>query len=475
MKIRENVVRCKVMEETTNGAKEEKIIYEYNKYPKNVRQIGVPLPGQKIYLEDYVITYLKQCFVHAQEPVVVLLLGKYGEQEAKEAVFLYGAMILEEEGVLEKGGIEQETWDQVHQSIAENFPEAQVLGWACGVPMWSSNVDSQVRRLQKKEFARENRTLFLWDLSEKEEKIFLWQRSMLKEMSGYYVYFEKNPQMQNFMLDSTEPESIDGDYKDTVTVSMRHVIEEKEEHKKNMQLLAYCGAVAAGIALLFGVHTMLDSTARIRKMEQTVDTLTEYVGKQQEDVAAMSRQAQNTEDTVKEIPRQSAKAAQTTDTSSRRKTTEQAGENTGEDAKQGDENAGATAEKGGKNDSSTSIQLDGTTNAEAGTMQSSADKQDKEETDTKTSPENGTDQKRIGAGKSAAGTESKQSAGSRVKKTSTGSGTQSYIVRKGDTLSQIVWRQYHDLSYEKKIKKANGLKDADAIYEGQCIVLPDYK
>ena len=184
------------MEETTNGAKEEKNIYEYNKYPKNVRQIGVPLPGQKIYLEDYVITYLKQCFVHAQEPVVVLLLGKYGEQEAKEAVFLYGAMALEEEKILEKGGIEQETWDQVHQSIAENFPEAQVLGWACGVPMWSSNVDSQVRRLQKKEFARENRTLFLWDLSEKEEKIFLWQRSMLKEMSGYYVYFEKNPPAQ---------------------------------------------------------------------------------------------------------------------------------------------------------------------------------------------------------------------------------------------------------------------------------------
>lgn len=445
MKIRENVVRCKVMEETTNGAKEEKNTYEYNKYPKNVRQIGVPLPGQKIYLEDYVITYLKQCFVHAQEPVVVLLLGKYGEQEAKEAVFLYGAMALEEEKILEKGGIEQETWDQVHQSIAENFPEAQVLGWACGVPMWSSNVDSQVRRLQKKEFARENRTLFLWDLSEKEEKIFLWQRSMLKEMSGYYVYFEKNPQMQNFMLDSTEPESIDGDYKDTVTVSMRHVIEEKEEHKKNMQLLAYCGAVAAGIALLFGVHTMLDSTARIRKMEQTVDTLTEYVGKQQEDVAAMSRQAQNTEDTVKEIPRQSAESVQTTDASSRRKTTEQAGEA----VQQGDENAGIA--------------------------QSGADKQDKEEIDKKTSPENGTDQKPTGAGKSAAGTESKQSAGSRAKKTSIGSGTQSYIVRKGDTLSQIVWRQYHDLSYEKKIKKANGLKDADAIYEGQCIVLPDYK
>ena len=298
------------MEETINGTKEEKNIYKYSEFPKNVRQIGVPLPGQKIYLEDYVITYLKQSFVHAQEPVVVLLLGKNGEEKAEKAAFIYGAIVLEETGILEKGEIPKETWDQAYETIRRNFPGALVLGWACGVPMWSGSVDSQVRKLQKAEFSKENSTLFLWDLSEKEEKIFLWQRNMLKEMSGYYVYFEKNPQMQNFMLDdSKEPESIDGDYEDTVTVSMRHVIEEKEERKKNLQLLAYCGAVAAGIALLFGVHTMLDSTARIQKMEQTVDTLTEYVGKQQEDVAAMSRQAA---DTVQQIPFQSA--GNTTDT-----------------------------------------------------------------------------------------------------------------------------------------------------------------
>ena len=37
------------MEETINGTKEEKNIYKYSEFPKNVRQIGVPLPGQKIY------------------------------------------------------------------------------------------------------------------------------------------------------------------------------------------------------------------------------------------------------------------------------------------------------------------------------------------------------------------------------------------------------------------------------------------
>ena len=410
------------MEETINGTKEEKKIYDYKTFPKNVRQIGVPLPGQKVYLEDYVITYLKQSFVHAQEPVVVLLLGKYGENNAQNAAFIYGAMTLEEKEILGNGKISKETWDQAYQVMRESFPEAEVLGWACGVPMWSGSVDSQVRKLQKTEFAKENRTLFLWDLSEKEEKIFLWQRNMLKEMSGYYVYFEKNPQMQNFMLDDTrEPESIDGDYEDTVTVSMRHVIEEKEERKKNLQLLAYCGAVAAGITLLFGVHTMLDSTARIQKMERTVDTLTEYVGEQQEDVAAMSRQAQNT---VQQIPFQSAESASdTTDTpadnirnTAKRKTTEQI------------------------------------TRAPAGEEKKIKSPKKKSTHHTSRSGDTG-----------------------EIKRTSIGTTRQSYVVRKGDTLSQIVWKQYHDLSYEKKVKKANGLRDADEIYEGQCIVLPDYK
>lgn len=405
------------MEETINGTKEEKNIYSYREFPKNVRQIGVPLPGQKIYLEDYVITYLKQSFVHAQEPVVVLLLGKNGEEKAEKAAFIYGAMVLKEEGVLEQGGISKETWDQVYEKIRHNFPEAQVLGWACGVPMWSGSVDGQVRKLQKAEFPKENSTLFLWDLSEKEEKIFLWQRNMLKEMSGYYVYFEKNPQMQNFMLDdSKEPESIDGDYEDTVTVSMRHVIEEKEERKKNQQLLAYCGAVAAGIALLFGVHTMLDSTARIQKMEQTVDTLTEYVGKQQEDVAAMSRQA---EGTVQQIPFQTAESVTETP----------------EPSSAGDRSKRKTTE-----------QIPQSQKKYQKMSRSSGEKKSSGETDVK-----------------------------KAERTSSRTEKQSYIVRKGDTLSQIVWKQYHDLSYEKKVKKANGLKDADAIYEGQCLVLPKYK
>ncbi|MDE6568422.1 MAG: LysM peptidoglycan-binding domain-containing protein [Lachnospiraceae bacterium] len=50
---------------------------------------------------------------------------------------------------------------------------------------------------------------------------------------------------------------------------------------------------------------------------------------------------------------------------------------------------------------------------------------------------------------------------------------QTYIVRKGDTLSQIVWKQYHSFAYMDRIQRINQIEDTDRIYVGQCILLPD--
>ena len=41
--------------------------------PKNIRQIGVTLPTDKIYIEDYVMTYIKQqaAFGKEQEDILI--------------------------------------------------------------------------------------------------------------------------------------------------------------------------------------------------------------------------------------------------------------------------------------------------------------------------------------------------------------------------------------------------------------------
>ena len=51
---------------------------------------------------------------------------------------------------------------------------------------------------------------------------------------------------------------------------------------------------------------------------------------------------------------------------------------------------------------------------------------------------------------------------------------ESYIVRKGDTLGEIVWRQYHSFDHIKEVMKVNNIKNSDEIYEGDCIKLPDF-
>lgn len=407
------------MEERGTGTKEKKELYEYREFPKNVRQIGVPLPGAKIYLEDYVITYLKQTFVEMNESKVVILLGRRGTQKAEKGIFIYGAVALEEENILENGKIEKETWDRVYEIIHQDFMGSQVLGWACGIGIWNSEADNRVKKLQKESFAREESVMFLWDLCEKEEKIFSWQRGMLKEMSGYYVYFEKNPQMQDFMLDKQKVESIDGDYCDTVTSSMRHVMEEKEEEKqRHWQIITYCGAVAAGIAILFGVHMMMDSTARIKSMEQTVDALSQYVGESQKEIETMSRQAENK---VKQIPYENQNTEEP-----------DGGKKTDKKTEGKKENGSAVDETEKK-------------------VQEEQTEKGKDTSDSGNSTEGHTTQQMM-----------KHQA-------------QSYIVQKGDTLSQIVWKQYHDFSYEKKVKKANGIKNKDKIYEGQRLILPAFE
>ena len=78
--------------------------------PKNVRQIGNVSDNPKIYVEDYVDTYLNQLREKAKEqPVGVILTGEVLELEDEKAVFVSGAVQMQElsekDGKLEIGKV----------------------------------------------------------------------------------------------------------------------------------------------------------------------------------------------------------------------------------------------------------------------------------------------------------------------------------------------------------------------------------
>ena len=109
----------------------------YPKLPKNIRQIGERDLNVKLYVEDYVNTYLKRLYpTGGQDLRVGLLVGEIRTQEGMPYLFVDGA--LEMEDVVRDGSkvdFTEEAWDRAYHAIEEMFPKRTVLGWfLCSVP-----------------------------------------------------------------------------------------------------------------------------------------------------------------------------------------------------------------------------------------------------------------------------------------------------------------------------------------------------
>ena len=103
----------------------------------------------------------------------------------------------------------------------------------------------------------EDRLLFLADLGEKEEKLFVTKKEGLQELPGYWIYFSKNTQMQEYMLATSPHKSMEGGYQDDVTQNIREVIHRKKELHYNKRNMIYgISSLLFLLMLLRGVTTV---------------------------------------------------------------------------------------------------------------------------------------------------------------------------------------------------------------------------
>lgn len=399
-----------VLEHMEQGSKKD---YEYYHLPENIRQIGESTGQKRIYIEDYVLTYIRRVFQEHQESGIVVFIGHEGKQEAAGCLFLYGALEIRLDN--ESGSMTESEWEELYQQASHYFPGGQLMGWGLGVNMWNSQIDQKVRTMQEKEFGDAGRVLFLADLSEKEEKVFLCNNQNFEELSSYFIYFERNPQMQEYMLRVQEPTSMESEYEDQVTESIRTVIHEKKSKHMQAQYLLYGTSCALFIVLLLGGNLLLRSLAKINSLEKTIETLSAYVTENKQDELVISRALSSEFPFPSEVA--SAGAAQT--------------------PLQGTQTSTNQSQKG------QAPQITLKPRMKNKITISNALKEKNKKTDEILS----------------GGVEP-------IKKT--------YTVRKGDTLSQIVWEQYGSLKPMKRVLEVNQIKDSDAIYVGQRILLPEF-
>ena len=445
-------------EQEVDQAKEE-ALYQFDKLPENIRQIGQQPEKKRIYIEDYVNTFLHQYVKAHQEQGIVILLGKTGEGEAVGTQFIYGAVDVELPVADGEKAFTKNTWDKIYDLAHQYFPGAQVMGWGCGVSMLGSRLEKGIGQIQQKQFSQEGKILFLEDFSEQEDKIFRWQKGRLSDISGYTVYYARNPLMQEYMLRGKPKKSLEADYEDKVMTNVRRVIRKKSEGTDIHKAAAYTTGLILILFTLLGAGLLRQSNRKIDSLERTIETLSDAA-------TIATAPVQGTS-----LPKQSAGKK---DKQKKKKEQGKAGEEKEPVESAGGEQKAVQATDGKQAQAEVPVE---SKKPDVSSAPETPQTLPAPSPDTTAGILGGTAQDSIKKALDEKADEVKKASGKKSGKNSAPAVSrvqESYVVQAGDTLSQIVWRQYHDLSCIGMVQEANNIEDTDKIREGQRLILPAY-
>lgn len=213
--------------------------------PKNIVQIGKPDKTHKIFVEDYVVSYIKQLNKSCEGRAVGLALyGRFYEEEGHRYYFLYGASVIT--GLEHRGPyLTQVEKEEIADVGKRYFEEYDFLAW-CSVK--EEPVDGFYVMVQGKGI----------------------------EVNGYACFYEKNESMLNYMLllsrQEKKEESADGgaedrkpargewrttDYVKTAEKSAREVPVFRSTAKKT-EYLKMAAAAMFLVLCVIGITTLND-------------------------------------------------------------------------------------------------------------------------------------------------------------------------------------------------------------------------
>lgn len=144
--------------------------------PKNITQIGEANPHCKIYVEDYVISYIKQLNQFARDKMIAVgLYGEHKEEAGITYLFLYGACRL---NFLQKEcrHLSQAVQQEAEKQKKKYFPEYVFLGY----------------RLLDGEMV---------------EGFHICEQDVCRYIEGYAQFYVKNDRMLALMLDERQEEA----------------------------------------------------------------------------------------------------------------------------------------------------------------------------------------------------------------------------------------------------------------------------
>ena len=467
-----------IREENWDDAKEKKL-------PKDIRQIGRPDVGERIYIEDEVYKYLHP-YESNSEKLVYVLLGRFENYSGRQCTFVEAAIQLEHlEFDAEIPRWSDHEWAYIYKRLKDEYDSMVIVGWALDHRGSLPNMTKQIEQFHQTHFGGIHQTLFLMDTLEKEETFFSLRNGHLYRRAGFYIYYDKHVSSGLKKPESLEEktEEINLPETDELTFmqqdepvpvekeNLNDILEEELYMEESMQqdepgpqaqpelkrqgryrkqleeaekteeakVPAYSSLVLAVVVLTLG-FTAYQNHKKMNEMENTLAQMNQV------HIVTEMPETEKTADSkivVENITGNIEKQTETkqADTHSTQPETEQADiHSTQPETEQSEKNETQAAEASAP---------DETAGIQAGTeLSGMADTEETAET-------SGT-----------ADAQKKMESQTYLKQGY-------YVVQQGDNLAAICRKIYQTTAMMDKVCEANGIDDPDAIYAGQYLTLPN--
>ena len=204
--------------------------------PARVKQMGGVESDIKIFMEDYVYTYLYQYGRSGGgKEKLAALVGRHYVVNGQETVVISGAIQGQE--TVQENGVERftdESWECIGGQMQKYFKGMSIVGWVHCQPGFGAFLMAKDETFHREYFKEKWQVLYVLDTVDKLDTFYICNEegTGLRQARGYFVYYDRNREMQEYMLENSlvKPKEVQEEKEAAVVLT-----EERKERRKPTQ------------------------------------------------------------------------------------------------------------------------------------------------------------------------------------------------------------------------------------------------
>lgn len=293
------------MIEVVYAAKEKEEVNDIVRLPKNIKQVGDIKSERKVYIEDYAINYIEETETAFMEPGVGVLVGKNQKSGSDRYTFIKGAISIEDIFVSESEiCFTENNWSVIYETVEKYFPSLEIVGWYISINGLNAAMLRTIKKVHLDQFGGTGKCIFIKDSQEMNRNFFVYENNQLVKLGGYTIYYERNEEMQEYMVDKRN-RKMPEEY-----IAMAEMKKREEKVNKSafdkQAFVNYCANVAILVLILFiGIYILdknnTQSTESSYLPEVTSSTLTQVVKVEGEVYPTTEAETVQTEPTTENV------------------------------------------------------------------------------------------------------------------------------------------------------------------------------